>query len=125
HALGPGLVAAGRGCRPDGRPPPGGVAGVRLPRGAAVPFWGVPGRRLPGPGPRDRGLDAGAATRLRPGDVLDVYPPGRLRGPAAGGLADPGRLPRLGCSLVAPRRPGLALVCLLLAMVPQPAGGDA
>src|SRR5207249_4954243 len=98
---------------------------VRFPRSPALPLRDAPGRRVPGPRPRDRGLDPGTAARLRSGNGLDLQPPGRLPGPPAYGVADQGRVRRLGHSPDPPRRAGLPLVRLLLAVVPRPAGGDA
>src|SRR5204863_469969 len=90
----------------------------------ALPLRDVSGRRLPGPGARGGRLDAGGAARPRPGNGLDLQPPGRFCGTFPVSVVVPDRWRPVGAAVLVPGGTGRALVCRVLAVVPQPAGGD-
>ena len=113
------------GCRgPDRALAPCRGAAVRLPAGAPVSVRRVPGRRLPHAGPRHRRLDAGDRARIRAGGHLDVQSVGRCAHSVPAGLAVR-NLRELAGPVRADRGARRDVVCRVLALVPQPAGGDA
>ena len=91
---------------------------------APLPVRRVPGGDVPGDLADDGRLDADDRAGLGAGGDLDVQPDRRRAGAAAPGLAVRAD-GRLEDAAGARRRPGLALVRGLLALVPQPARGDA